>query len=180
MGNIEFYLPVIIAFANFAIFLVYALASKMTASPTAFRDLIFSHIKFSLIYIFLALFFELNRKTEISPFDWATGYFIYFGLHHTIFLYLHAIPRRSVSMNLCVSIGNQNGAGKESLENTYGQGKGIQFVAEDRLKTIENIGFVTRHGELIKLTLFGFGVAKIHKLILQIWNLKANSGEQNV
>lgn len=117
---------------------------------------------------------------NISFLDWIVGYFIYFGLHHTLFLYLHAIPRRSVSMNLCVVMNDRDKTSKSFLENTYGQGKGIQFVAEDRLKGIEQLGFVKRQDQNIELTPLGFFIAKLHLIILKLWNLKANSSDTNV
>lgn len=172
-------LPFLNAFLTFFIFIFFAIFRRITGSKTAFRDLIFIHAKFSLVYIVFAILGHLLIES-INLFDWLAGLFIYFGLHHTVFLYLITIPRRSVSMNLCVSAYELKRATLAQIEESYGKGKGMDYVASDRLDAIEKLGFIQIQDSRIHITKLGKIISLIHLIVLKIWGLKSNTGAEGV
>lgn len=172
-------MPAIAAFISFGVFVAYAVAFRITSGQTSSRELMKVHLKFGLVYVALAIALQMHFQPDAKPGDWLVGGFIYWGLHYVLFMYLHAVPRKSVSVNLCMTVMQANGVSKESLYASYGQGKGMQYIILDRMASMEHMGFVKRHGETLSMTKLGLWVAKIHLVILRIWGMRSNSGAEN-
>ena len=178
--EIGLYLPAVVALVSFSIFVGYGLFFRLTSGETASRELMKAHLQLSLLYVALAMTLHFSYHPNVGFGDWAVGAFMYFGLHYAFFLYLHAVPRKSVSVNLCVTISQEPmGTTREALSAGYGQGKGMDFIIQDRVSSMEHMGFIESKAGLVRLTPFGLFVAKVHLLVLRIWGMRSNSGAEN-
>jgi hypothetical protein len=181
--NVVMEMPLISALVCFLIFLVCSIAFGVTSGPTSSRDLIKAHLVLFGLYLVFAVAYKFLVVPESSfadwLLDWSIGSFVYLSLHYSLFMYVHMVPRKSVSLNFCVTIKQMKGLTQEQLQSSYGQGKGMQYVVEDRIRSMEHMGMVKREGEHLVLTRMGLFFAQIHLLVLRIWSMRSNSGAEN-
>lgn len=172
-------LPLTVAIFCFLEFVVFSLGFRVTSGETSSRGLIKTHFWFFLVYILISAGIEVYLKAGLPIWDWAVGGFVYLSLHYSMFMYLHAVPRKSVSVNLCVTISQLNGPTSQKLQAEYGHGKGMQFVVKDRVDSMVHMGMLKDvNGDLV-LTKFGQILAWVHLIVLKVWSLRSNSGAEN-
>lgn len=169
------YLP----FAFFTFSLFYILLTKTAQGDKSYSQINHIHLKIFFIYFLtlLCLAFLNNDFAARNILGFLVGSFIYFSLHYVYLFALVGLAKKSISINILVSIKKMEilntRTSEEALSIYMGkQNIGFGDIRENRLSQMTNLGFATIEEDKYQITLLGKIVDQIGSFIFKIWKLK--------
>ena len=181
MESLKVYFDFFFPFAFYLSFLGYILIFRKLSGPTPNGSFCKLHF-LSLPFYLLARFLLGKFLFEISfvVLDASIGLLVYFMLHYALAMNFIALASRSVSSTLLVQLAqNSDVVSSQKLFESYGDGKGFDFIKANRIENMEKYGLIKSVGEHnYEATLFGSRFYKLTKFVLGIWGLKQISEDE--
>lgn len=163
----------IIGVLSFLTFLCFAILSRIGRNSSPYRALARLHLFFVLIY-FLActIWYKTHPENTFSWTDGLLGLYLYFALQYAFFTHIFATIIRGFSIGICVALYQQGGRASLSvIQSSYGDGKGIDYVKNERIAVLIESGALAEGNGKLTLTPFGRFTAILNRYILKVWNL---------
>lgn len=167
------------SFVFFLFFALYVLVKKTASGRNSYSKVNRIHQKIFLLYL-ISFFSYILIKKEINIsalIGLLVGSFIYFSLYYVYFFSLIGLVKKSISINILVSIKElelqKRPINEENLSAYMNAQKiGIGDIRESRLQQMTNLGFATLDDSKYQISPFGKLVHQVGTIILKTWNQK--------
>ena len=159
--------PLTLAVAVFVLFMLFTVLARTGSKPSSLRKMSIHHLIFGLLYLGLTFLFP-----RIYLGDRIVGAICYFLFEYPFFFVVIGQVARGFSLNICVlALRNGGSVSLDEVFQSYGDGRGIDYVKNDRLKVMMESGMAfERDGKLI-LSAKGKLVAKLNRALLGVFGL---------
>lgn len=155
------------ALAVFLLFIFFSVVTRVGQSRSPLRALCRDHAIFSFLYAGAVLLYE-----GFQPIPGLVGLACYFLFQYPFMIIFFTQISRGFSLNICVSAHKRGGILRlQDVFSQYADGKGVEFVKADRLAVMVESGVVIQEKAGLRLTPYGARVAKLNRLLLNLWNL---------
>lgn len=148
------------------------------------RRLCSLHLGFALVYIFFIIFvcnFSIALFPSPNIRDALVGLYCYFAFQYPFLYIFFGQAARGFSLNICVSaLKNGGKSSEEKIFKSYGDGRGIEHVKNDRLDFMMQTGVANETNGAIHLNPSGRFVVHFNRVFLRFFNLNyiGITGEQ--
>lgn len=162
----------------FVLFVVLVLVGKLARDEDCYSKMNRLHLRLFLPYVFSTFVyaFFILENSSFSSFGLVIGSFLYFSLHYIYLFALVGLARKSISINVLMSIKalSTNGVCHRAdllKKFTNKKGPGTEQILENRLKQMELLGLAQTESTELKITPKGKFMNKLGNTVLKVWKL---------